>query len=136
MITSKFEGRIHLAMGQRMNIPCEVELAFDEENDPLSVQMIVTPPGEEDVVWVFGRELILRGIRSYTAFGEGDVKFRYDPRANQLLVCLKSPGGHADLGLPFEPVANFLEETIKLSAPGAEEVECHVDDLIKEILES
>lgn len=134
MITRKFAGIIHKAAGAVVNAPAMIELAYDEENNPLAVQMIITVAQEGDVVWTFSRDLMTVGCQSLQPVGRGDVKFRCDPSKGQLLVCLKNPTGHADLGLPIGEVAEFLADTAAAAPIGSEELESHIDELIEELL--
>lgn len=133
MISTAFPAIVLKSGSDRVAIPVEVTFTYDADYDPFAVQMLVEAPGEPDVVWYFSRELLLRGVNSYIAVGSGDVKFRYDG-SDRLLMCLRNPNGHADLGLPHSRVATFLQETLELTSAS---VECPVemiDNLIEEIL--
>lgn len=133
MISATFPAIILKSGSDRVAIPVEVTFTYDADYDPFAVQMLVEVPGEPDVVWYFSRELLLRGVNSFTPVGSGDVKFRYDG-SDRLLMCLRTPEGHADLGLPHGRVGGFLQETLELASAS---VECPVemiDNLIEEIL--
>jgi hypothetical protein len=135
MITAVFPAIVLKSGSERVSIPVEITLTYDHDTDPFAVQMIISADGEGDVVWHFDRELLLRAISSYDTTGQGDVKFRF-VLPNQLLLCLRNPTGHADLGLPRARVAAFLQEVFAAVPTGTESCEVHVDELIKEILGS
>src|SRR3546814_6954105 len=63
MITRDITGRLVFAVGQVTDIPLAVQLAYDEENDPLAVVMIINA-GAEDVVWTFSLDLLNEGLHS------------------------------------------------------------------------
>lgn len=134
MTARKLQGVIYKTNGFVVNFPILVDLVYDAENNPLAVQMIIDGDRQGDIVWVFSRDLMASGLRSYTTVGQGDVRFRYNPTDNALLVCLRRPEGHADLGLPAEGVAAFLEKASEEAPFGAEELDSHIDELIEELL--
>lgn len=137
MIIRKFEARVKKTMGQVVDVPIQIELAYDEENDPLSVQMILTAPDEEDVVWLFSRDLLHRGVNAFTPVGDGDIRFRYlGAIYAQTMVCLRNATGHADITLPHKEVAAFVESTIAAVPMGGEELDGHIDELLEEIFNS
>ena len=134
MITRKFKATVLKTGDTFVSIPVQVELAYDEENDPFAVQMILSAKNEEDVVWYVGRELMLAGISSPVPIGVGDVKFRFSGTANglnSLYVCLSTKEGHADIGFPHDEVVAFLNDT----TDAALEAIGHLDALIDEELE-
>lgn len=138
MIEAKFEGRLLVTNNTRLDEALSIELYFDEENDPLAVQMVFKHD-EDEVCWTVGRELLMRGSVSRAPYGSGDVGFRAEPNKNRILACLKSPEGHADIGLPQDEVIRFLNRTMAACRFGGieeeETVSGHVDALIAEIFE-
>lgn len=134
MITATFPAIVLKTGNRKAAVPVEVTLAYDPDYDPLAVQAIISAEGEPDIVWYFGRDLLLRGVNNFTPVGSGDVKFRFDG-ANQVLMCLRNPVGHADIGLPHPRVVAFLNETTReLPASGEECPVEMIDELIEEIL--
>lgn len=134
MITRKFPALVLKSGNDHVRIPVQVELNFDEENDPFAIQMIASAKNEEDAVWFFARELLLAGVNSLEPVGTGDIKFRYSGSANgqdSLYVCLSNLNGHADLAFPHNEVVAFLNDT----TDAALEAIGHLDALIDEELE-
>lgn len=140
MITRTFDAKVLVAHDAPCDEDVRVELAYDEENDPLAVTMTITVDGEGDVVWVFGRGLLSRGTRAVNPTGEGDVQFRAlgnNWPESGLIACLRNAAGHADIGLPLHEVRSFLSAT----APHArnissDSINARLDDALKEILGS
>lgn len=144
MIIHKFVGRVLLTNDTRVNKKVDVTLSWDEEHDPLAVQAffethIDTDEEDEDeledsVTWTFGRELLYRGVNSHAPVGQGDIKIRYEGVAlASVLLCLKTPEGHADIRLPHGEVYSFLTQTFKVCPIGSESLDAGVDDLLADI---
>lgn len=143
MITRKMKAviaRSQNAVAKFMNVPIQVELAWDPDTDPLAVMAIFSLPGDqtasgedEEIVWVFGRDLLTAGLQSLAPTGLGDVRFRLASVARvNLITCLKSPEGHADVLLPVIDVETFLGETFQHTPLGAEVTDDLVDEFLKE----
>lgn len=86
------------------------------ETDPAAVKVhFGTPNPDEDVDWIFSRELLADGITSHKLTGLGDVKLRLargfpgDPE--RFHVNLHSPEGTVDLYMPTAPIRDFLART-------------------------
>lgn len=140
MISRKMEGIVARGTNGVMNLPVQVELAWDPDHDPFAVMMIVSLPAEnstsgvdEEIVWVFARSLLADGLRSLAPTGLGDVRMRLaGPTRVNLIVCLKSPEGHADLLLPVVDTETFLGETRQHTELGDEVTDELVDEFLKE----
>lgn len=132
MISKDMHGRILVSGNEKTDIKVPVTLSWDQDEDPYAIQMIVEL--EEDVVWVFSRELLWKGLSRVMPVGTGDVRIKYqslpEPR---IVICLKSPGGHADLALPHRPVANFVAETLRYVVIGEETIDGQIDEFLKEL---
>lgn len=104
--------------------------------DPFAVTMtFVTSDG--DLVWTFGRDLLMRG--SHTPTGDGDVHVSPDVSfTGQPMVGieLSSPDGHLVLLARAVDVDAFLARTTALVAPGQESAHCDVDQLLSQLLAS
>lgn len=135
MIQHTVSGTVLKVGDQHVRIPVPVEMAFDEENDPLAVQMIFKVEDEDEVCWIMGRELVMRGSTSALPYGTGDVRFRVEPHFDRVLVCLRSPGGHADIGLNRTELIDFLNRTQAVCKLGEEPIEDLMDQELKELLE-
>lgn len=133
MIMTRFTGLVVKTMGVTVNAPVGITLTYDTDDNPLAVQMLIDVPNEGEVAWYFARDLLIRGINSPTPVGQGDVKLRYEK--GTLLMCLKNATGHADINLPHDVVAGFLELTLnELPASGEECPVEMIDEAIAEIL--
>lgn len=138
MISTQFTGYVKRIGNEDANVAVQVTLSYDAGTDPLAVQVIFEIPDEDDRVWHLGRDLLLEGSVSPVPVGEGDVKFRYfGPMTGCLMMCLKSPEGHADIALPQQEVAKFLDDTKELAdQAGGEELDSLVDLFLKEVFEA
>lgn len=136
MITRTFEALVRRTQGVAVNFPVTVTLEYDAGTNPFAVEVVFQPPGEPDVVWSISRDLLVGGLDSSTVYGQGDIRFRYSPEADAVLMCLKSHEGHADIALPHEEVAGFLEDTEDAAEISDEACGALVDAFIKEVLES
>ena len=135
MIQHTVPGTILKVGDQHVRMPVQVEMAFDEENDPLAIQMIFKVEDEDEVCWVMGRELVMRGATSMIPYGTGDVRFRAEPHLDRVLVCLRSPGGHADIALNRADLIDFLNRTQSVCKLGDEPIDDLIDQELKELLE-
>lgn len=134
MISRKFQGMVLKTRNQNVRIPVGIEMAWDRENDPLAIQMIISVPNESEIAWWFSRSLLKNGINSVRKTGNGDVRFRYSGVANGLevlYVCLRNATGHADIGLPHHEMLAFLEQTEDV---GDDCLETLIDEAIEDIL--
>ena len=87
------------------------------------------------VTWVFGRELLMRGLHEQT--GDGDVQVFPSVGADGhavVLLELGSPAGHALVQAPTRDVLSFLACTTRLVWPGEESDHLCVDDAITALL--
>lgn len=134
MISIEFTGTVKRAGHEPVSIPVQVILSYDVANDPFAVQAAFGTDGDEGVVWTFSRSLLAVGATALFPYGQGDVKFRYWPEADIVVMCLTSPEGHADIALPCEPVNTFIADTRPLIDQVDErEVEALVDGLLEEV---
>ncbi|MBC2933572.1 SsgA family sporulation/cell division regulator [Nocardioides sp. zg-1228] len=105
-------------------------------SDPFAVAMtFVTSDG--NLVWTFGRDLLIRGAESPA--GDGDV--HVSPASSlsgraMVSIELSSPDGHLVLLARASDVLDFLARTIAVIAPGAESDSFDADLLISQLLAS
>jgi Streptomyces sporulation and cell division protein, SsgA len=113
--------------------PVEAELRYDSK-DPYAVTVAFRQPGAE-VVWVFGRDLLMRGLSE--AAGHGDVQvfpsLDEDGRA-EVGIFLRSPSGQALAKAPLGDVLDFLARSTRVVWPGTESSYVSADEAIAEIL--
>jgi Streptomyces sporulation and cell division protein, SsgA len=103
-------------------------------SDPFAVSMtFVTPDG--DLVWTFGRDLLMRGVAGPA--GDGDVHvspaLSLTGRA-MVSIELSSPDGHLVLLASTADVQDFLSRSAAVVAPGTESDFFDVDMLINQVL--
>ena len=113
--------------------PVEAELRYDPA-DPYAVAIAFLVLGRE-VVWVFGRDLLMHGVSE--PVGDGDVQvlpsIDADGRA-QVLVSLTAPTGQALVELRARDVLDFLALSARAVWPGTEGDRLSADDAIAAIL--
>ena len=113
--------------------PVEAELRYDAL-DPYAVTVVFMHDGRE-VVWVFGRGLLMQGLHEPT--GDGDVQVfpsvGADGRAVVILE-LRSPRSHALVQARTREVLSFLARTTRAVWPGEESDHLRVDDAITALL--
>ncbi len=134
MIIQKTMGQV--GDGRNWGVFLPVELTYDRDHNPIAVQMIVTHPQDGDVVWVFGRSLLAESMEHMNRLvGLGDVRMNSDH--GYLVICLHSGDGHADIRLPREAVAAFLDGMFS-EVPAGQDVihEQEIDDFLKEVFEA
>ena len=113
--------------------PVEAELRYDPA-DPYAVAIAFMVRGRE-VVWVFGRDLLMHGICE--PVGDGDVQvlpsIDADGRA-QVLVSLTAPSGQALVEARARDIHDFLRLTAQAVWPGTEGDRLSADAAIAAIL--
>jgi hypothetical protein len=142
MITRGFEARIRRVEQTDVDIPVQVVLSYDAGTDPYAVTATFLARTdedgtEEDRVWDFARDLLSKGAHSRFKVGRGDVRFRHYPQSPDgpiVLMCMRSPHGHADVSFPQDEVISFLEDTEDLYAEATEDCMPAVDRFLKELL--
>jgi len=142
MVSSEFLAILLLSSMQEESTGavCDCKLTYDPDTNPFAVTMHFTTPGDPDgVSWHFDRELLRKAVRepSDRPVGEGDIRMRADAENSRLIVCLKNPEGHADVGFPLDVVTRFVTE-VEWSVPSPSApvtvAGAAVDKLIEEIL--
>lgn len=139
MITKEFQARIKRVGSTDVDAVVSVTLSYDADTDPFAVEAVFSTPGEgdsTDVTWYFSRDLLSQGSRSLVPCGSGDVKFRLFPEQEVIMVCLRSPGGHADVALPEQEIVDFLSETAGDAQVPDQRVDSLVDEFLKEVFEA
>ena len=113
----------------------EIETALGyRSSDPFAVAMtFATVDG--DLVWTFGRDLLIRGVDGPA--GDGDVHvspaLSLTGRA-MVSIELSSPDGHLVLHASTADVQDFLARSAAVVAPGTESDYFDVDMLINQVL--
>jgi len=107
------------------HVPLTGELRFDPAL-PYGVGLAFPPrrPGDDELVWWFGRDLLAEGRRA--PVGEGDVLVA-PGRDGRVLVTLGRRTDRAVISVPGEPVAAFLADTFAEVPPGSESAHLDLD---------
>lgn len=113
--------------------PAAAELRY-HLSDPYAVALAFFTGGTE-VVWMFGRDLLMRGV--FEPEGDGDVQvfpsLESDGRAVVLLT-LRSPEGEALVKLRTKDVLGFLARSTRAVWPGREGEHVNTDAAIASLL--
>ncbi len=107
--------------------PVRAELRY-YRSDPLAVEMRLSVDGEPAVAWVFGRDLLIEGLRR--PCGVGDVRFY--PVHESVIITLRSTAGKAVL-LSYLPDLDRFVDHILHDVPAGAEI-TH-DDIERELTE-
>jgi len=107
--------------------PVRAELRY-YRSDPLAVEMQLSVDGEPTVSWVFGRDLLIEGLRR--PCGTGDV--RLYPVHESVIITLHSTAGKAVL-LSYLPDLDRFASHILSDVPAGTEI-TH-DDIERELIE-
>ncbi|WP_030461985.1 SsgA family sporulation/cell division regulator [Kitasatospora sp. NRRL B-11411] len=101
------------------------ELRYDTAL-PYGVGLAFPPrgPGEEDIVWWFGRDLLAEGRRAPS--GEGDVRVAPGPDG-RVLITLGNGTDRAVISVPADTVTRFLADAFAEVPPGAESTHLDLD---------
>jgi sporulation and cell division protein SsgA len=105
-------------------VPFPATLVFDKA-DPVAVSLRLRTTDVRTVTWTFARQLLIDGARRPTGVGAVEVRPAFHEGRRFLVLMLKSAGGSAQVQLPHEPVAAFLNDTFA-AVPSGSEAE-HVD---------
>jgi hypothetical protein len=105
-------------------------------NDPFAVAMtFVTADG--NLVWTFGRDLLMRGLDAPTGDGDVHVSPAIGVRGRAMVsIELSSPDGHLVLLARSADISAFIARTVALVAPGEESASFDADLLISQLLAS
>src|SRR3954453_13721498 len=130
-LTRRFDGRLLLSETREIRLLMQLEY---DAMDPYAVTAAFLLADDYEVKWVFARDLLGDGLHRQT--GEGDVVVR--PKtggtATEIELMLSVPTGHAQVTLPAETVAAFLEASHDLVPLGAESQHLHLDATIARLL--
>jgi anti-anti-sigma regulatory factor len=131
VVTRRFDGRLLLSETREARLLTQLDY---DAMDPYAVTATFLLDDDNKVKWVFARDLLSDGLHRKT--GEGDVMVR--PKtggtATEIELILSVPTGHAQVTLPAQTVAAFIEESHDLVPLGAESQYLHLDATIERLL--
>ncbi len=113
--------------------PVEAELRYDPF-DPYAVATVFLMGGRE-VVWVFGRDLLMRGLCEPAGHGDVRVFPSLDPKGHAVVVLeLTASSGEAIVEAQARDVLDFLARTTQSVWPGTEGDHLSLDAAIAALL--
>lgn len=107
--------------------PVSAEFRY-HRRDPLAVEMRLSIARNPAVSWMFGRDLLIEGLRRRT--GVGDV--RIYPVHESVIIELRSAAGKAVLLSYLPDIEGFVQHIVSAVPVGAEIAH---DDIERELLE-
>ena len=120
-------------IGPEATLPVGAELRYSR-SDPYAVQLAFNTGGR-DVVWLFGRDLLMRGTHEPVGRGDVHVMPGLDPSGRAVVVLqLSSPNGAALVEARSVDVLTFLAHTTQEVWPGTEGDHVSVEQAIAAIL--
>ena len=120
-------------IGPDRTLPVAAELSYSR-SDPYAVQLAFHT-GDDRVVWLFGRDLLMRGTHEPTGHGDVHVMPGLDPSGHAVVVLqLSSPHGAALIEARSADVLTFLAHTTQEVWPGTEGDHVSVEQAIAAIL--
>ncbi len=129
-VTMPMELRLLVPLQPAMPLP--VRLRYSVQ-DPYAVSLVFSGP-DEDVIWVFARELLAAGLT--LPQGQGDVRIRPEIRSGHryVMISLTSPDGTAELEADAETIGAFIAETERAVPRGQEHTMVNVDEALASLL--
>lgn len=103
-----------------------VSMRYDTA-DPFAVHAVFRVAPDQDVAWVFARELLTRGLDEPA--GDGDVRIwpAFDAGRDVVCISLRSPDGEALLQAAADELVEFLSSAYQLCPQGREPVHLKID---------
>lgn len=137
MITYDFTGHVIRSDNEDCNVPIQVELNYDDERNPLAVQIILTDSHlERPVIWTVARDLFIQATNTSFPAGRGDVRLRACEAERCLYVRLRNEKieQQVDIAFPLGHVRDFLAETTEAAAQSRPVIDAAIDRAIAEVL--
>ncbi len=134
--SQEISRRVILEMvGPEGPTPIEAELRYSQ-TDPYAVSVVFLQ-GENEVAWVFGRDLLIRGVSEPAGHGDVQVFPSLDPDGRGVVgLMLYSPAGQALVHASAKDVLEFLADSTRVVWPGTEGEYLDADDAIAALLVS
>lgn len=132
-VTRPVDAQLRISDNCSVSFP--TQLHYDVK-DPYAVTVTFLVDDDEEVEWVFARDLLKDGLHRQA--GDGDVMVRPASQGHsaeaEVELVLAAPGGHARVMLPAETLAAFLRASHDVVPPGAEPEHLNVETAILQIL--
>lgn len=129
-IAMQMELRLLVPMQQALPLP--VSLRYSRK-DPYAVSIVFSGP-EEEIIWVFARDLLADGLD--LPQGHGDVRIRpeYRDQRRFVMIALTSPDGTAELEADADQMREFIGITEALVPRGCEDTVIDLDAALAGLL--
>ena len=116
---------LRLLVPMQPALPLPVNLRYSR-TDPYAVSIVFSGP-EEEIIWVFARDLMAEGLD--LPQGHGDVRIRPEYREQRrfIMIALTSPDGTAELEADADKVRLFIEATEAVVPRGCEDTVIDLD---------
>ncbi|MGP4000552.1 SsgA family sporulation/cell division regulator [Streptomyces sp. 8N706] len=131
VVERELEFDLVLSPERSISVPARLTYRTD---DPYAVRITFHIGSDSPVTWAFARDLLVEGV--FRLSGHGDVRIwpaKVDGRSVICLV-LSSPDGDAMLEAPAAAVSAWLERTMRLVPPEAEQERLAIDDALNALL--
>jgi hypothetical protein len=128
--TTQLSARI-LSQGSR-SLAARISLSYDSR-DPYAVVMAIRVPGDDEVRWMFGRDLLADGSRRTSGMGDVTVAPCPEAPADLLHITLRNDIRTAVIEMRLAPIKEFLRSTYDSVPAGWEGTFLRVDDDVRAI---
>ncbi len=123
---------LELINGEGAVRPLDAELRYDNR-DPYAVAACFDTAGT-NVCWVFGRDLLARGLFAPTGDGDVHVWPCLDSLGRAVTIIeLTSPDGEALMQAQSQEVSDFLHRTEALVPSGSETMHVDMDQVLAQL---
>jgi Streptomyces sporulation and cell division protein, SsgA len=131
--TVSAELGLSLVVPEHGAVPLVASLCYSA-GDPYAIMMAFHVGTDDPVEWIFSRDLLSAGLHGPA--GEGDVQVwpGDDHGLGVLNIALSSPFGQAHFEAPTTAIADFLNRTFGIIAPGCESDFIDLDGELDELL--
>ena len=103
-----------------------VALHYDT-SDPYAIQAVFHAARDQEIAWVFARELATQGLDQPAGDGAVRIWPMSDHGCEVVRIALRSPDGEALLQVDYDDVVEFLSSTYTLCPRGREQRYLHID---------
>ena len=128
------ETQLSLVVEHGDAVPVDAVLGYDSA-DPFAVSVTFRVSAEEQVRWVFARDLLVDGLDNPS--GQGDVMIWPDAiDADVIVLSLTTPQGHALFKARRWILRDFVEQSLATVPAGTESAHMDWDDTLTTLLAS
>jgi hypothetical protein len=114
------------------SLAARIHLSYDPW-DPYAVALVIRVPGDEEVRWMFSRELLAEGIHCQSGMGDVMVAPCAEAPSDLLHLTVRNDVRAAVMELRLAPIDEFLASTYELVPVGWEGMFLKVDDDVSAI---